>query len=550
MCGSTLRAELTPEEVAIVAVKTEASRAVAKYYSRVRKVPSTQVLTLDIPTQQDISYEDWSNNVRPQIQRWLNDNELQDKIRCFVTVWDVPLRIKKASSASAQDTVALLRYLREERASRVGRINAFLDTLVGMAPSADQIELQPLAGDANLEDIKTTLEQALGAAQAAVLKISDSQEKQQRLQQLQTIYISSLGLNMMTQSLGRQVQQGAANNEVRSQFDGFRGRVLGLRQGRAAIEGTPISLERDTQLLALVELTDGLFGSITWINEQEKTLTRNETYSSFDSELSLVLWPEYEALRWQPNYLHYRFDDSPIRRFRPTIMVSRLEAPSLKMTRRIIDDAIAVEKTGLSGKVYLDGRGLAKLDDPVQPGTYQDFDRAVVLAAELIKNHTDLEVVLDTKQALFQEGDCPDAAIYCGWYSLAKYVDAFEWKPGAVAYHMASSEATTLRSPNSQVWCKRMLEDGVTATLGPAFEPYISAFPRPNEFLPLLLSGKFTLVESYYRTKPFNSWTMLLVGDPLYSPFRASPALRMDGLDRSVRRILDGPGAMFDSDVE
>ena len=53
----------------------------------------------------------------------------------------------------------------------------------------------------------------------------------------------------------------------------------------------------------------------------------------------------------------------------------------------------------------------------------------------------------DTVSAFIKSlrGNDPDAALYCGWYSLAKYVDAFDWKPGAVAYHLASSEAHTLR---------------------------------------------------------------------------------------------------------
>jgi uncharacterized protein (TIGR03790 family) len=121
---------------------------------------------------------------------------------------------------------------------------------------------------------------------------------------------------------------------------------------------------------------------------------------------------------------------------------------------------------------------------------------------------------------LFLSGQCPDAALYCGWYSLAKYVPAFEWVPGAVAYHMASAEAATLRDPGSEVWCKKMLENGVCATIGPVYEPYLAAFPRPDEFFALLLSGDKSLIECYYLSQPFNSWMMTLIGDPLYRPFK------------------------------
>ncbi len=65
---------------------------------------------------------------------------------------------------------------------------------------------------------------------------------------------------------------------------------------------------------------------------------------------------------------------------------------------------------------------------------------------------------------------------------------------GAVGYHIASGECGTLRAGSSQAWCKRMLEDGVAATLGPVGEPYVQAFPPPEIFFALLLDGSYTLV--------------------------------------------------------
>ncbi|MCH2131891.1 MAG: hypothetical protein MK179_22350, partial [Pirellulaceae bacterium] len=49
-----------------------------------------------------------------------------------------------------------------------------------------------------------------------------------------------------------------------------------------------------------------------------------------------------------------------------------------------------------------------------------------------------------------------------------------------------------------------------------------------------------TAVEAYYRCKPFNSWTMTLVGDPLYAPFKNSPALNPHDLDAGLRAIIEG----------
>ncbi len=51
----------------------------------------------------------------------------------------------------------------------------------------------------------------------------------------------------------------------------------------------------------------------------------------------------------------------------------------------------------------------------------------------------------------------------------------------------------------------------------------------------MLLCGRYTLVEAYYRSKPFNSWAMVLVGDPLYNPFRKDPPLGEDALPERMK---------------
>ena len=67
-----------------------------------------------------------------------------------------------------------------------------------------------------------------------------------------------------------------------------------------------------------------------------------------------------------------------------------------------------------------------------------------------------------------------------------------------------------------------MLEKGVAATLGPVAEPYIQAFPMPDLFFPLVVEGRLTLAECYALSNPYWSWQMVLIGDPLYRPFKNS----------------------------
>ncbi len=237
-----------------------------------------------------------------------------------------------------------------------------------------------------------------------------------------------------------------------------------------------------------------------------------ETTASTDSELSMVLFGDYELYRWQPNKLSY---EMPYWDFK-SLMVCRLDGPGLKIIKGLVDKAITTEKTGLMGIAYIDSRGLPANKKPYSTGY---FDQSLRDLASMIKTRTQLPVIEERTDALFAPGQCSSAALYCGWYSLKKYIDAFDFVDGAIGYHIASLEAIELRDPNSTQWCPAMLKDGITATMGAVAEPYLHSFPQPKAFFAKLLDGR-CLVEAYYRTKPFNSWQLVLIGDPLYTPFK------------------------------
>lgn len=249
-------------------------------------------------------------------------------------------------------------------------------------------------------------------------------------------------------------------------------------------------------------------------------LIMEDENSSVDSELSLVLLPDHDVGGWIPNPY---FIASVNKRFMisksDVLMVSRLDGPSEKIVRRIIDDSIETEARGLSGRAYLDARWSDKKGE--KGSAYQIYDRSLHKAAKRIEESGLIEkVILEQSEELFQSGDGVDVALYSGWYSLGRYIDAFSWQKGAIGYHIASSECVTLKSKRNRGWCKMMLEKGVSATLGPVGEPYVQAFPPPEIFFSLILDGKFTLAESYILSLPYLSWKMVLIGDPLYRPFK------------------------------
>ena len=237
-----------------------------------------------------------------------------------------------------------------------------------------------------------------------------------------------------------------------------------------------------------------------------------ETNACVDSELSMVLFDDYELYLWQPNKLK---DNLLGLRFN-TLMVSRLDGPGFEIAKGLVDKAIAAEKMGLRGVAYIDSRGIAK---DKKPYSFGYFDQSLRDLAVFTRFRTEMTVKQERTEALFAPGTCPRTAIYCGWYSLEKYVDAFDFVDGAIGYHISSLEAVDIRDPNSSQWCPAMLNDGITATVGAVAEPYLHSFLEPRAFFLELFNGR-CLVEAYYHTKPFNSWQLVLIGDPLYRPFK------------------------------
>jgi len=211
-------------------------------------------------------------------------------------------------------------------------------------------------------------------------------------------------------------------------------------------------------------------------------LKGHDTSVAVDSELALLFAPGHQLSGWLPNP-EFIFNRERYRNYIGRVfMVSRLDAPSPELAEGLVRTAIEVEQTGLSGKVYLDARGKRGKD------AYGRYDEDIRRTAQILKKG-ELPVVLDNNPRLFKRGEAPSAALYCGWYSHKYYVDAFEWSKGAVGYHVASSEAVSLHNPKRK-----------------------------------FMSGKYTLVEVFTMTNPFLSWQMILVGDPLYNPFRTNPA--------------------------
>jgi len=254
----------------------------------------------------------------------------------------------------------------------------------------------------------------------------------------------------------------------------------------------------------------------TEMSQEIDNLRKTNMRAAVDSELALVRAGDYELDGWikNPYFLGFAGESLPLKRDQ-VLLVCRLDGPDAATVYRIINDSLDTEKRGLQGKAYFDARW--PMSEKNDLSGYRRYDQSIHRAAAAVKKR--MPVIIDERDELFPEKSCPEAALYCGWYSLARYVDSFTWQKGAIGYHIASAECASLRDNNRPLWCSKMLENGVAATVGPVHEPYVQGFPLPELFFSQLVEGYMSLGESYLVSLPFLSWQTILIGDPLYQPF-------------------------------
>lgn len=431
---------LEPRDVILLVNKNlPASLDVAATYRKLRNVPATNQIELDLPVEDDLSREDYNRKVVAPLRAALKDRRPAPKV--LLTIYGMPLRVGPQPSTPAE---------REELAKLKVDLDQAHATQERLAKSIRLLENEVK------KDPQTPLADAIPAKQ------TEHQSAQQKVQTLE---------------------------------------------------------------------------------QRQRQLQHVESQASLDSELMLLWWDDYPLAQWIMNPLYWQIPDRARAGAPRVMMTCRLDGPSPSIAKRLVEDAVAVEKKGgLKGKVYIDARGIKYDPEKDRAGTgYGGYDESFREAAALLADRAKMDVTLDDRDELFPVKSCTECALYGGWYSVQNYRECCRFVTGAVAWHLASFEAVSLRHPGRQ-WAGNLLMDGAAATIGPVAEPYTIAFPRPAEFFGFLVTGEYTLVECYSRTLLITSWMMVLVGDPLYNPYKQTPKLKSwDVLPSPLHSKLVGP---------
>ena len=197
------------------------------------------------------------------------------------------------------------------------------------------------------------------------------------------------------------------------------------------------------------------------------------------------------------------------------LMVARLDGPGVEIARGLVDKAMEAETNGLWGRAYFDLRGLTNTN-------YKIGDDWIRNAADIVKR-VGFETVVDNQPETFSAAfPMSQIAFYAGWYD-GQVSGPFtrpkvEFMPGAVAYHLHSFSAHTLRTPE-QYWVGPLLAKGATATMGYVEEPYLDGTVNVAALLADFTFYGFSYGEAAYASQQVLSWQTTVVGDPLYCPF-------------------------------
>jgi len=531
-----LFAELKPDQLAILVNQNSSdSWAVARHYATQREVPLGHIIALDLPLQESLTRVQYETIVVPGLRQALQERGLATQVRAVITTYGVPMRILAAEpteqhrawhkDAHARYQVAHRRLESMEQWIR-GLEMAHASPMPVTSRTARR-EVSPVALDVMFQRVAQEIRQALVRLQSA----PDRQRAEREGQELAQLTLQFGGIAALVQRL----KPSAVDPSRAALAEKLKRQVASAEMIIQVLNQSPSDQNRE-RAYTLAGQVFGLQGTLRLAMAELDIYGFHDSDASFDSELSLLWWDAssyYLAGRTHnPMYSRSGPDMSGRREppasplqsagrheqllSLPVLMVSRLDAPTAGLARQLVDKALLAERQGLEGKVYVDARGLSQRPPPA----LALFEQSLRELASIFRRTLSDGVVLEGREHSMR-GSEDAAAVYVG--SLPELQgEALMFSPGALGYHAGSPQSGTLHEPGPSAWYKQALAYGITVTIGSVGETLPESYPLPARLFGLLLTGRYSLVEAYYLTSPHLSWRMVLVGDPLYNPWRTA----------------------------
>ncbi len=243
--------------------------------------------------------------------------------------------------------------------------------------------------------------------------------------------------------------------------------------------------------------------------------------ASVDSELAATFLPMKSLAGPCANPLYGNYSSVDGHKTFGVLRVARLDGDTFETAKRSIDSALAAEKKGLRGRAYIDKSKKFKLGD-----------KWLDVAASILRGlHYDISV--DERPALFDYTQRMDApAFYFGWYwPVPKFYfaeNSLKMADGAIALHLFSFSAQQLWSKG---WTLRLLQCGAAQAFGNVYEPYLSGTHNIGAIMAGYARG-LCAGEVAYASISVLSWQSVVVGDPLYEPFKVDLKSQLEAIEK------------------
>lgn len=219
--------------------------------------------------------------------------------------------------------------------------------------------------------------------------------------------------------------------------------------------------------------------------------------------------------------------------------VCRIDGPDEATIFRMINEPAEVERQGLQGWVVVDNGG-----------PYKEGNLMLDKVATLARQHC-LPLFLETSRQTLADSFplMQNVATYFGWYANpangpfhAKAPADFRFARGAIACHLHSYSGTNLY--DGRTWVSALLKRGACVTAGNVYEPYLGPCLNYAVFYRHLLAGA-QVGEAALLATPTVSWQGIVLGDPLYRPFRARARHTVYSVWQGLlRRFANNPTAL------
>ncbi len=529
---------LQPDQIALlVNSNVPEGMELAKFYADQRHIPPNRILVLDLPKAEHMTNRQYADQVVPQVREFLHTGQLEEKITCFVTFYGVPLgidaRVNNAEEGDEQTDI------RHQLISLPDQIRPAIEAVEAMA-----MKLNADFSPEKLSDLDHLVRRRSAAFREVSTQLNSIPDKKRQAELASQFFDAADVLMGEKARIDKAslvlVAGGTTKPDDDKALTDMQQHYIAMLHEAATLEAQPNDPKARQRLRDIAQGSFGLMQYMKLLRDQLDYLdtTSNgigSTGAAFDNELAMVEWNVYPRRGFTPNPLNHLANyTGPFR----TLMVTRLDAPQPETVKAMITNSIKTEAQGLRGQVVIDSQGIHVGDEKPGQSGFSVYDQYLRDLARVLTDHSKMKVTLDEKPEVLPAGSETDVALYVGWYSLRNYIPCCKFNAGAIGYHIASYELASLHQPGESGWVHGLINDGVVGTLGPVAEPYLGTFPRPDEFFPLLLTGKLTLAEVYWKTEPTVSWMQCCIGDPLYNPYKNNPQLSDIDLPLQLRQVL------------